>query len=118
MDEARGGHFMGVPEHYPLDAQYSYDDETCVYQCQVTEYFYWALTSLLGAQSSPERLARIGDEWRLNTPIKLRAGDPRMYGLLTDPRFKLPTVLPTGSYTATPLRITPAPRRGSESIVR
>jgi hypothetical protein len=105
MDAARGGHFLGVPDRYPAEAHYTYYDETCVYQCQVTEYLYWALTSLLGGQDAPGRLEEIGEEWRLTTAEKLAAGDPEVYALLTDPKYSLPSVLPDGLYTAGPLTI-------------
>jgi hypothetical protein len=100
MDEARGGHFEEVPEKYPDNAWYTYYDETCKYDCQIAEYFYWALTSILGAQDFPGRLEQIQDEWRYNTAEKLKAGDPKIYALLTDPRYKLPTILPDGVYKA------------------
>jgi len=105
MDKARGGRFTGVPDVYPEDAMYSYYDETCVYQCQVAEYIYWALTSLMGGQDGPGRFEEIGEEWKLNTPEKLAAGDPDVFALLTDPRFNLPTVLPDGHYEGAPLII-------------
>ena len=105
MDTARGGQFMGIPDQYPEDALYTYYDETCVYQCQVTEYLYWALTSLLGGQEAPGRLDEIGEEWRLNTAEKLAAGDPDVHALLTDPEYRLPTILPDGVYTGLPLEI-------------
>ncbi len=100
MDKARGGHFEKVPEKYPDDAWYTYDDETCLYDCQITEYVYWALTSILGAQDFPGRLENIQEEWRFNTKEKLQKGDPEIYALLTDPQYKFPTVLPDGVYRA------------------
>lgn len=100
MDVARGGQFLEVPEKYPDNAWYTYYDETCKYDCQVTEYIYWALTSILGAQDFPGRLERIQDEWRYNTAEKVKAGDPEIYALLTDPQYKFPTVLPDGIYKA------------------
>ncbi|MGD9344770.1 MAG: hypothetical protein PVH84_02840 [Candidatus Aminicenantes bacterium] len=100
MDEARGGHFEEVPEKYPDDAWYTYYDETCQYDCQVTEYIYWALTSILGAQDFPGRLERIKEEWRYNTAEKVRTGDPKIYALLTDPEYKFPKVLPDGKFKA------------------
>ncbi|CAM2066880.1 hypothetical protein SCOR_15980 [Sulfidibacter corallicola] len=98
MDLARGGHFQQVPSSYPAGAWYTYDDVTCEYDCQLIEYLYWALTSLLGAQDFPGRLEEIQHEWRLNTADRLRAGDPAIYALLTDGRFVIPTILPDGDY--------------------
>lgn len=105
MDKLRGGQFLEVPAEYPDGALYTYDDQTCVYQCQATEYIYWALTSLQGGQAAPERLQEIGNEWRLNTAEKLESGDPDGYALLTDPELRMPRVLPDGVYTAIPLEI-------------
>ena len=98
MDIARGGHFDRVPRKYPAGAWYTYDDRTCRYRCQMSEYFYWGLTSVLGAQDFPGRLESIENEWRLNTAAKVMAKDPALYKLLTDPKYKLPTVLPDGHY--------------------
>lgn len=98
MDLARGGQFTSIPSSYSSDAWYSYDDRTCEYDCQVTEYFYWALTSLLGAQDFPGRLDEIGHEWKANTPALVQSMDPAVYAILTDTAYHLPTVLPDGSY--------------------
>jgi len=98
MDKARGGYFKDVPSQYPAGAWYSYDDETCEYDCMITEYTYWALTSILGGQSYPGRFDEIGHEWKLNTPEKVKMGDPDVYGILTDLQYRLPTVLPDGEY--------------------
>jgi len=105
MDEARGGQFEKVPEKYPDEAWYTYYDETCLYDCQVTEYVYWALTSILGAQDFPGRLDEIQKEWRYNTREKVEEGDPKIYALLTDPQYKFPTLLPDGHYKAKTLTI-------------
>ena len=96
MDIARGGRFNSIPSSYPIDAWYTYDDNTCEYDCMVTEYHYWALTSILGAQET--RLAKIQQEWRLNTSAKVKETDVAVYQLLTDPQYKFPTVLPDGTY--------------------
>ena len=98
MDIARGGYFKKVPNSYPSSAWYSYDDKTCDYSCQITEYLYWALTSILGAQEYPGRLEEIQYEWKLNTKDKVKNNDPTVYSLLTDPQFKFPTNLPNGKY--------------------
>lgn len=98
MDEARGGYFEYVPNEYPADAWFTYDDQTCEYDCMISEYHYWAITSLLGAQDYPGRFEEIGHEWRLNTPEKLQNGDPAIYALLTDPQYPHPSTLPDGNY--------------------
>ena len=98
MDIARGGYFKNVPNSYPSSAWYSYDDKTCDYSCQITEYTYWALTSILGAQEYPGRLEEIQHEWKLNTKDKVKNNDQTVYSLLTDPQFKFPTKLPDGKY--------------------
>lgn len=100
LDRARGGCFMEVPEHYPDDAWFTYDDTTCDYDCQNSEYIYWVLTSILGAQDYPGRLEQIQREWRLNTREKVKQRDPAVYAILTNPEYKLPTVLPDGKYKA------------------
>ena len=63
----------------------------------IIEYHYWAMTSLLGAQADPERCAQIAVEWEPCTPELLKEMDPAVYALLTDPKYKMPTVLPDGS---------------------
>ena len=98
MDLARGGQFTNIPSNYPTVAWYSYDDNTCEYECQVTEYFYWALTSLLGAQDYSARYDEISHEWKANTPALLQSMDSAVYDLLTDTLYHLPSVLPDGSY--------------------
>jgi len=98
MDIARGGQFMDIPNSYPSGAWYSYDDRTCEYDCQVTEYFYWALTSLLGAQDYSGRYDEIGHEWKANTPPLVQSMDTAVYALLTDSIYHLPSILPNGKY--------------------
>ncbi len=96
MDWARGGMFIDVPDQYPEEAWFTYYDETCDYECMAAEYFYWALSSLLGAQVN--RFDEIGDEWQLYTPMLVENRDRAAYNILTDSRYKLPTVLPDGTY--------------------
>jgi len=98
MDIARGGYFKNVPDEYPSSAWYSYYDSTCDYACQITEYMYWALTSILGAQEYPDRLNEIKNEWKLNTKDKVENTDIATYELLTNPEYKFPTNLPNGKY--------------------
>ena len=96
MDIARGGNFTSIPDPYPDGAWYTYDDRTCDYNCMATEYFYWAFTSILGAQSN--RLEEIQQEWDLNTRELVESTDVAAFNLLTDPQYNLPTVLPDGTY--------------------
>lgn len=97
MDIARGGRFLSIPMDYPDSAWYTYEDETCDYSdCQTIEYFYWALTSILGAQEN--RLEEIRNEWRLNTKQKVENMDSNIYNLLTNPIYNMPTILPDGTY--------------------
>lgn len=98
MDSARGGHFQKIPKKYPDNAWYTYNDDTCDYSCQITEYTYWALTSILGGQSYPGRYDEIKEEWKLNTREKLRATDKKAYKILTSPENGMPSKLPDGNY--------------------
>ncbi len=98
LDAARSGRFEEVPRHYPAEAWFTYDDDTCEYECQITEYIYWAMTSFLGAQAAPQRQREIAHEWRLPTRELMQKGDPRVVRLLTDRRYGFPTKLPDGNY--------------------
>ena len=96
MDIARGGQFVEIPDQYPESAWYTYDDPSCDYGCMNTEYIYWGMTSILGAQENRED--EISHEWKLNTKELVQSTDPALYDLLTDPQYNFPTVLPDGSY--------------------
>ena len=115
MDAARGGHFEEVPKGgtksgYPAEAWYHYTDETCDYGCMVTEYVYWALTSILGTQDFPGRHEALKVEWELNTRERVRTGDAAVYELLTDPQYKFPTKkAPDGNYKPSALPVTVVP---------
>ena len=98
MDKARGGRFTSIPSSYPTAAWYHYDDKTCEYNCMVTEYVYWAITSNLGGHNFGSRCDEIANEWELCTPAQLQSGDPDIYTLITDSIYGLPTVLPDGNY--------------------
>ena len=93
MDRARGGYFPKVPRRYPRKAWYTYYDRTCDYTCQITEYLYWAMTTILGAQRY--RHEEIRREWRPYTRANIERIDKPIFELLTDPRYKLPKILPT-----------------------
>ena len=96
MDIARGGNFTTIPNPYPSEAWYTYDDETCTYECMNTEYIYWSMTSILGAQTN--RLDEISQEWDLNTIELVQNNDTAVYALLTNLEYKFPIILPDGTY--------------------
>ncbi len=102
MDIARGGQFDTVPPAYPSSSWYHYTDVTCTYDCQITEYFYWGLTTLLGAQNytdgTTSRASQISDEWECSTSQNFQNKDPNLYTLLTNPNYSLPTSIPDGNY--------------------
>ncbi len=115
MDNARGGHFeekraadcdedgngpCALPPggEYPVGAWYTYQDPTCSYACMISEYFYWALTTIMGAQSDPQRCQDISREWGACTAEQLKSQDPDVYNLLMNPRYALPLLLPDGNY--------------------
>ena len=87
MDEARGGYFEKGRRSYPSRAYYTYNDKTCTYACQVTEFMYWAITSLRGQQS--ERGNEIFNEWKLNTPEKIRKTAPKLEELLMNEEYRI-----------------------------
>ena len=96
MDIARGGKFTTIPNPYPSNTWYTYNDQTCNYDCQGGEYIYWTMSSILGAQEN--RLNEISNEWKLNTKTKVQTTDTEAYALLTNPIYKFPTILPDGTY--------------------
>ncbi len=114
MDAARGGYFEQVPRGgpksgYPAEAWYHYTDETCDYGCMITEYIYWALTSILGTQDFPGRHEELKVEWELNTRELVRTKDTAVYELLTDPQYKFPTKAPDGNYKPSAFPVTVVP---------
>ena len=85
MDEARGGYFEKAQRRYPSTAYYTYDDDSCTYACQITEFTYWAITSLRGQQA--DRGNEISDEWQLYTPEKIRSVAPKLEKLLMNEKY-------------------------------
>lgn len=68
------------------------------YESQVSEYIYWSLTTLLGAQNFNGRASEIRSEWRLSTAQEVENTDPNIVELLNEDDYAFPTVLPDGSY--------------------
>ncbi|WP_257281948.1 MULTISPECIES: hypothetical protein [unclassified Endozoicomonas] len=105
MDKARGGRFDNIPDSYPANAWFTYEDESCDYSCMITEYTYFALTSILGGQQFPGRLQQIQNEWILNTRLRVKSVDRDVYNILTNPFYSLPSVLPDGQYNSATFKI-------------
>lgn len=91
--------------------KYHYNDPTCDYSCLGTEYFMWSLTTLLGGQDgshSDATSSRCGDimhEWEMCSPSLLKKLDPdvvKLYALETGNTWKIPNVLPDGTYKPKP----------------
>ncbi len=101
MDSARGGYFDEIPLFYPSESWYHYDDETCNYACMITEYFYWALTTKLGAQEYEGRSDEINHEWEVVSSANLQIVDSTIYSLIQTYQDLtiLPATLPDGSYS-------------------
>ena len=98
MDIARGGQFLNVPNSYPEEAWYHYDDWTCDYECMAIEYMYWCEVSNMGILNDTQTCNGIDNEWELCTPELFQSIDVAMYDLLTDPNYKIPQLAPDGNY--------------------
>ena len=123
-DAARGGHFQSVPAdntytngkangRYPSGSWFHSSDTGCDYACQVNQYFYWGITTLmddlsalqvqagggvdLGVQSN--RCSSITSEWEPCTTTKMQSTDPSLYYMLTSGVFSFPTIAPSGDYS-------------------
>ncbi len=95
---------------------YHYDDPTCDYQCKATEYFYWSLTSILGAQDYSWRIPEIANEWELPTLQLMQQHNSKMVNMLQDPQWGIATVLPDGSYDPQPACVGDLDDNGSVSV--
>ena len=98
MDVARGGQFMSVPNNYPPNSWYHYDDWTCDYECMMIEYMYWAIVSYMGILDDPQTAAGIANEWEPYNANLLQTMDTLMYALITNIQYKLPLSTPDGNY--------------------
>ena len=98
MDIARGGQFINIPNQYPEEAWYHYDDWTCDYECMAIEYFYWSIVSHMGILNDTQTCNGIDNEWELCTPDLFASTDIAMHALITNPLFKLPQIAPDGNY--------------------
>ena len=98
MDIARGGQFINVPNQYPEEAWYHYDDWTCDYECMAIEYFYWCEASYMGILDDPQTCSGIYNEWELCTQSLFESIDTIMHEIISNPAFHLPQNAPDGNY--------------------
>ena len=98
MDIARGGQFMNVPNSYPDEAWYHYDDWTCDYECMAIEYMYWSIVSFMGILNDTQTCNGIYNEWELCSPELFQNIDTIMYNIITNPIYKIPQLAPDGNY--------------------
>ena len=98
MDIARGGQFINMPNNYPEEAWYHYDDWTCDYECMAIEYMYWSIVSHMGILNDNQTCNGINNEWELCTPELFQNTDISMYNLITNPIYKIPQLAPDGNY--------------------
>ena len=98
MDIARGGQFINIPNQYPEEAWYHYDDWTCDYECMAMEYLYWCIVSDMGILDDPQTCNGIDNEWELCTPELFESTDIAMHAIVNNPDYKLPQLAPDGNY--------------------
>ena len=98
MDVARGGQFLSVPNSYPPDAWYHYDDWTCDYGCMAIEYMYWCIVTNMGILDDTQTCNGIANEWEPCTPELFESTDVLMHAIVTDPAHMLPQLAPDGNY--------------------
>ena len=98
MDIARGGQFLEVPNNYPQEAWYHYDDYTCDYECMAIEYLYWCIVTDMGILDDPQTCAGIANEWEPCSPELFESTDIIMHGVVNNSSNKLPQLAPDGNY--------------------
>ena len=98
MDIARGGQFITMPNSYPDEAWYHYDDWTCEYDCMAMEYLYWCIVTYMGILSDAQTCAGIANEWEPCTPELFESTDTLMFNLVNDTENMLPQLAPDGNY--------------------
>jgi len=98
MDIARGGQFLNIPNEYPEEAWYHYDDWTCDYECMAIEYLYWGIVSYMGILDDTQTCNGIANEWEPCTPELFEQTDVIMHGVISNPANQLPQSAPDGNY--------------------
>ena len=112
--EFQGSQIANAMDKNISNGWYHYGDPTCDYSCKVTEYVYWSITSILGAQDYPWRAKEIADEWELYSSDLVQKHDPAIWAIMNNPMWNIATVLPDGSYE--PSAPCPADLDGNGSV--
>merc|ERR1712242_873 len=82
LDKARGGKFKKVPKKYPKGAWFAYDDTTCGYKCQATEYLWWAYCAYSGICDARKNNSGFKKEFKFQTKKGSVNGDRMVTKLL------------------------------------
>tara|TARA_B100001250_G_scaffold61474_1_gene48036 strand:- start:444 stop:1454 length:1011 start_codon:yes stop_codon:yes gene_type:complete len=98
MDIARGGQFLNIPNQYPEEAWYHYDDWTCDYECMAIEYLYWCIVSYMGILNDSQTCNGIANEWELCSPTLFEQTDIIMHNIIADSNNMIPQLAPDGNY--------------------
>ena len=61
-----------------------------------TEFIYWGITSMLGAQEN--KLNEISQEWDLNTIDLVKNIGSAIYSLLSNPEYIFPKSIQNGTF--------------------
>ena len=101
MDVARGGQFLSIPNQYPPEGWYHYDDWTCDYQCMAMEYLYWCIVTNMGLLDNNMICWGISNEWELCTADDFENTDVLMHAIITNPQYSMPQLAPDGNYCPT-----------------
>ena len=104
MDIARGGRFEDIPTEYPNSAWYTYNDQTCDYKCQATEYIWWGYCAFSGVCSGRSGSSSFENEFTFLDKSRFISGDLKLTKLIEDYAtiYKLPTKPVDGKYHGPP----------------
>ena len=97
MDASRDGYYRDAPDEYSDDAWFHDLDSDCDYSCQISEYLYFAISSIMG--SNEDRCEELADVWDLCTEDLVEGADPDIYSLINNSTYSLPTNAPDGNYS-------------------
>ncbi len=102
MDQARGGHYLEVPNDYPDNAWFTCDEDGIDYSHLLSRYFYWSVMTMLDGLSHCD--PTINEfEWSVPSAEILLLQDSRISSLLLDQQYHIPGMLLDGNYLGSEL---------------